>query len=62
MRQIDSWKIISIQPENLKASNCKLFVLRIVTWNSNCLLRIIITIIIINYLKPYKCVQTNDYC
>ena len=33
----------------------KLFVLRIVTWSSNCLLRIII--IIISYLKPYNCVQ-----
>ena len=33
---------------------CKLFVLRIVTWSSNCLLRIII---IISYLKPFNCVQ-----
>ena len=36
--------------------NCKLFVLRIVTWSYNCLLRIIIS-----YLKPYYYVQTNDY-
>ena len=36
---------------------CKLFVLRIVTWSSNCLLRIIIIIIIISYLKPFNCVQ-----
>ena len=34
-----------------------LFVLRIVTWSSNCLLRIII----ISWLKPYDLVQTNDY-
>ena len=32
-----------------------LFVLRIVTWSSSCSLRIII----ISYLKPYKCEQTN---
>ena len=31
--------------------NCKLFVLK----NDDCLLGIIII-----YLKPYKCVQTND--
>ena len=35
--------------------NSKFFVLRIVTWSYNCLL------IIINYLKWYKCVQTNDF-
>ena len=42
---------------------CKLFVLRIFTWSYNCLLGIIIIviIIIISYLKPYNCVQTNDY-
>ena len=33
----------------------KLFVLRTVTWSSNCLLKII------RYLKPYNCVQANDY-
>ena len=38
----------------------KLFVLRIVTWRYNCLLRIII-IIIISYLNPYNCVEVNDY-
>ena len=38
--------------------NCKLFVLRIITWSYNCLQRIII---IISYLKPYDCVQKNDY-
>ena len=42
----------------LKSYNCKLFVLRIVTWSYNCLQRIII---IISYLKPNKCVQTNDH-
>ena len=35
----------------------KLFVWIIVTWSYNCSLRIIIII----YLKPYYCVQTNDY-
>ena len=34
----------------------KLFVLRRVTWSYNCLLKIII-----NYLKPYLCVQRKDY-
>ena len=33
--------------------NCKLFVLRIVTWDYNCFLRIIIIIIIINYQLNY---------
>ena len=36
--------------------NSKLFVSRIVTESHYCLLRIIIT-----YLKPFNCVQTNDY-
>ena len=43
---------------------CKLFVLGIVTWSYNFLLRIIIIIIIIitiGYLKPYNSEQTNDY-
>ena len=40
----------------LKSYNCKLFVLEIVTWSSNCLLRVIIS-----YLKSYNCVQTNNY-
>ena len=35
----------------------KLFLLRIVTWSYNSLLQIIIII----YLKPYNCAQTNDY-
>ena len=34
--------------------NYILFVLKRITWNSNCLLRIIVI-----YLKPYNCVQTN---
>ena len=34
----------------------KSFVLRIVTWCYDCLLRIII-----NYLKEYNCMQSNDY-
>ena len=33
-------------------------ILRIITWNYNYILTIII---IINCLKPYNCVQTNDY-
>ena len=35
--------------------NWQSFVLRIVTWSSNCLLRIIIIIIIISYLKASNC-------
>ena len=35
--------------------NYKLFALRIGTWSYNFLLRIV------NYLKPYNCVQTNDF-
>ena len=35
----------------------KLNVLRIVTWNYNCLLKIIMS-----YLRPYNCVQTKDHC
>ena len=46
-------EISSIQLKYLLPYNCKLFVLRIVTSNFNCLLRIII----ISYLKPYNCVQ-----
>ena len=38
-------------------SNNKLFVLRIVTCSYHCSLRVII----ISNLKPYNCVQTNDY-
>ena len=37
---------------------CKIFVLRIVTWSYNYLLKIII---IIKDLKPYNCKQTIDY-
>ena len=33
--------------------NCKLFVLKIITWSYNCLLRII------SYFKLYNCVQTG---
>ena len=46
---------------------CKLFILRIVTWSYYSLKRIIINIISIiiisssSYLRPYNCVQTNDY-
>ena len=43
--------IIIIIISYLKAYNCKLFVLRIVTWSSNCLPMIII---IISYLKAYN--------
>ena len=39
----------------------KVFVLRISTWSYNCLLRIIIIIIIISYMKLFNCVQTNVY-
>ena len=36
--------------------NYQLFVLRIVSLSYKCLLRIIIS-----YLKPYNCMQTNEY-
>ena len=45
-------KIISIKSKYLIPYNCKLFVLRIVTWSHNRLLRIIIC-----YLKLCNCVQ-----
>ena len=41
----------------LMSYNSKLFLLRIFTWSYNCFIRIII----ISYLKPYNCVQTNNY-
>ena len=48
--------IIHIQLEYLISYNWKLFTLRILSWSYNCFLRIIIS-----YLKPYNCMQTNDY-
>ena len=48
-------QIIFIKMKYLIAYNCKLFVLRIVTWNYNCLLKIIYS-----YLKAYNYEQTND--
>ena len=51
-KQIIVLKLYLFTISYLKAYNCKLFVLRIVTWSSNCLLRIII---IISYLKAYNC-------
>ena len=49
---------LKIGKEYLIPYNCKLFVLGIITWSFNCLLRIII---IISYLKPDDGVQRNYY-
>ena len=57
MGRIDLFKSHSYWWEYLMPYNSKLFVLRILTWCYNCLLRIII----ISSLKPTNCVQTNDY-
>ena len=48
--QVNLFKIIRIWSECLILYNCKLFVLRIVTWSYNFLLSFIIS-----YLKPYNC-------
>ena len=40
----------------MKLYDYKLFVLILVTWSYNCLLRIIIS----SNLKPYNCMQTNN--
>ena len=47
---------IRTNKEYLMLYNCKLFVLRMVTWIYNCLQKVIIS-----YLKPYNHEQTNDY-
>ena len=64
MNQIELFKIIRIHWEYLMSYNCKLFVLMIVDWNYNCLLKIIISCMKLynkgqifgknNYLKPYN--------
>ena len=48
--QIELFKDYLYLTRILETINCKLFVLRIVTWSSNCLLRFIIS-----YLKPCDC-------
>ena len=50
------WKLF-ILDRNTWYYITKLFVLRIVTWSSKCLIKIII----ISYSKSYNCVQTNGY-
>ena len=50
------WKLILLNRNRWYIYAWKLFVLWMVTWNYNCLLKIII-----NYLKLYNCEQTNDY-
>ena len=60
MGQIDLWKFFILDKNILiPYTVCKLFVLRIVTWSYNCLLRIII----IRYVKPYNCeIKLVGFC